>query len=79
MMETTAFLSWGQWVADCPNPACTNAMGVEPGQAEFHCWIKSGVGVCGTQAVLVWPEGYADAAAALAGAPVQNQSWQEGQ
>jgi hypothetical protein len=35
--HAAAYLNFDRWVADCPNPRCTNAMQVWPGQREFRC------------------------------------------
>jgi hypothetical protein len=74
-----AFMSWGVWVANCPNyPACTNAMALEPGQTRFNCWVPSGVGVCGTTADVVWPSDVASIESDLDGVPPQDQDWSPG-
>lgn len=71
-----AFMSWGVWVANCPNPDCTNAMGLEPGQARFACWVPSGVGVCGTTADVEWPADVPAIDLEVQGEAPQNQNWE---
>jgi len=69
---------WGRWVADCPNPACTNALLVQPGQTEWLCRSVNNQGRvdgCLTAASLVWPDDPAAIAAGLAGMPESEQNW----
>lgn len=75
-----AFMSWGRWVADCPNPACANAMGLERGQTVFRCHIPSGIGVCGTVADVQWPTepDADDVEQVMADRPPASQSWKQG-
>lgn len=71
-MKAVAYLNWGRWVADCPNPACTNAMQVEPGQAQFECTRPAG---CGTTAPLAWPDDPAAVEAEVADLPESQRHW----
>jgi hypothetical protein len=85
-----AFLSWGRWVADCPNPECSNAMGLDPGQAEFWCHTTDRQGrpeppaagvACGTRAPVAWPPDAEVTAVdvAAAGLPPAHRSWSPGE
>lgn len=77
-MNAVAYMSWGQWVADCPNPACTNAMGLTRRQTEFRCQNQSGIGVCGTAADVEWPDDPDAVEAAVTGRAPARQSWKPG-
>jgi hypothetical protein len=74
-MKARAYISWGRWVADCPNQACTNAMQIEIGQSEFHCWIPNGIGVCGTRATIEWPGNPDEIEDRVMGEIPVNQNW----
>lgn len=43
---------WGTWMARCPRPGCTNALGLVVGQDLFVC---EGGHACGLVAPVVWP------------------------
>ena len=77
-MGAVAYMSWGRWVADCPNPGCTNAMGLDRGQTEFRCGTANSVGTCGTVAPIGWPTNADAVEQALAGRPPASQSWKPG-
>jgi hypothetical protein len=49
-VEALAYINWGRFVADCPDPACTSAVALEPGQSVVHC------AQCFGMAEVVWPE-----------------------
>lgn len=44
--------NWGAWIARCPRPYCTNAMGLDRGQRAFACL---GPDSCGFEADVIWP------------------------
>lgn len=72
-LQAIVFLDWGRWVADCPNPACTNAREVRPGMTTFSCDLPpSG---CGTASAVVWPADLSGALAEVAGLPPAQQHW----
>jgi hypothetical protein len=78
--SAVARFDWGRWVADCPNPACTNAMQLDLGQAEFACRFlidekRRAYGGCGTTAPIDWPDDPAAIEAGLAGLPEGAQNW----
>ncbi len=75
-----AFYSWGRWVANCPNPDCSFALQLEPGEPRWTCAASGVPEMCGTTADIEWPTSptVAEVAAALAGAAPQNQSWSPG-
>lgn len=70
-----AFMSWGRWVADCPNAACTNAMALERGQSLFRCHVPSGMGTCGAVAGIDWPAYADEVEQRMASRPPAEQSW----
>ena len=72
---TNAYMSWGRWVADCPNPACASAMALEPGQTTFHCASRNMIGACGTIANIGWPDDVGGIQAATAGIHPAQRSW----
>lgn len=78
-MRAVAFYDWGRWVADCPNPACTNALALELGQTAWFChYLNPATGNvtgCLTQAELVWPEDPASIMSSLAGQPESARQW----
>lgn len=78
-MRAIAVYDWGRWVADCPNPACTNALAVEPGQTGWLCrYVSPATGQvigCNTQAPLDWPPDPHAIAAALADKPESARCW----
>lgn len=72
-MRAVARYDWGRWVADCPNPRCTNADALEVGQTQFHC---TGVeGSCGTWASIDWPDDPVTIERDLAHLPESQQHW----
>lgn len=66
--------NWGRWIANCPRPFCTNAMGLERGQELFVC--ADACDACGQTAAIIWPAD-PDAIEALLGfRPVRRtQNW----
>lgn len=80
-MEAVAFYDYGRWVADCPNPACTNALALEPGQEKWLCRFPTGAREhprwegCGTTAPIAWPEDPGAIEKSLAGLPESQQHW----
>jgi hypothetical protein len=79
--HATARLDWGRFVADCPNPACANAMGVEPGQELFRCEFPAGtpqaprIDGCRTVAPIDWPADPEAIWRAVADLPESQQQW----
>lgn len=79
-MKAVARLDWGRWIADCPNPSCTNAIQLEQGQAEFQCRFLADekrqlYGGCGTVAPVEWPEDVAGISRTGAGGPDSARNW----
>ncbi len=79
-MVVSARLDWGRWVADCPNPICSNAMQLEQGQREFRCRFlidaqRQAFGGCGTVAALSWPADPGSIERDLSGLPESEQNW----
>lgn len=80
MDSAVARFDWGRWIADCPNPACMNAMQLDREQTQFACRFlidekRLAYGGCGTVAPIVWP---ADAGAierGLQDLPEGAQNW----
>ena len=75
-----AFYDWGSWKANCPNPACTNAMEIQPDQTTFHCWYTPRRGgtpqdVCGTMTSIQWPPNRQEIEEELASLPPSQRSW----
>jgi hypothetical protein len=79
--HAVARLDWGRFVADCPNPACTNALAVEPGQEMFKCEFKGGTPAapriegCRTVAPLDWPADPDAVWREVADLPESQQNW----
>jgi hypothetical protein len=79
--DAVARLDWGRWVADCPNPQCTNAMGLEIGQATFRCEFPAGpptaprIDGCRTVVPLDWPADPQAIEDEVAGLPESEQNW----
>lgn len=69
-MRAVAYINWGRIVADCPNPDCTNALALDPGQSEFRCLQG-----CGMVAQVEWPEDIGAIEASLADLPESQQQW----
>ena len=81
MESAVAFYDYGRWVADCPNPQCTNALLVDPGQQKWLCRYVDNLGRvqgCLTSAPLAWPENREAIEADLAGKPESAQHWKPG-
>jgi hypothetical protein len=80
-MKAIAYLNWGRWVADCPNPACTNALKVEPGQQDWECVYTTGprdyprTEGCRTRATLEWPTNIDDINRRTADLPESQRHW----
>lgn len=77
-MHAIARVDWGRWVADCPNPDCTNAMILSEGQQTWGCrFVADGrIQGCGTTAPIAWPADVAAVEAGVAGRPESAQQWQ---
>lgn len=80
MNDAIARLDWGRWLADCPNPECTNAMALEVGQQRWHCRfpldsVGHAWGGCGVTAGVVWPDNPESIARELAGLPEAKRNW----
>jgi hypothetical protein len=78
--HAVARYDWGRWVADCPNPACTNAMQLDRGQARYECRFPlddqgHAFGGCGTVAPLGWPDDPKAIEVELAGMPESQRQW----
>lgn len=70
--------NWGRWIANCPRPFCTNAMGLERGQSTFVCADSSDA--CGQTADVIWPADPDAIEALLAMRPVRRtQNWIAGE
>jgi hypothetical protein len=79
-MLAVARLDWGRWLADCPAPGCTNAMGLERGQDEFLCRFlidaqRQAYGGCGAAAGIVWPGDVDAIECELVGEAESAQNW----
>lgn len=76
-MHAVARVDWGRWVADCPNPDCTNAMELASGQRQWACRFTAGGRIqgCGTIAPIDWPKDVAEIEAGIAGKPESAQQW----
>lgn len=71
--DATAYVNHGRWVADCPQPGCTNAIALTPNQSLFHC---AGLGGCQQVSTVAWPVGADDIWAELRRRPSEsNQHW----
>jgi hypothetical protein len=76
-----AYVNYGRWVADCPNPACTNAMAIEPGKDEFRCEFWGGTPQaprlegCRTVAEIGWPDDPYGVMADLIDLPEPQRNW----
>lgn len=69
--------NWGRWLAKCPRPYCTNAMGLEMRQDVFVC---EGLGACGFVADVIWPPDPQAIEAILGMRPVaRTQNWLPGE
>lgn len=81
-MEAVAFYDYGRWVANCPNPACTNALALERGQEQWLCRFQAGTPQvprwegCGTSAPIVWPDNATAIERDLASLPESAQHWE---
>jgi hypothetical protein len=53
MADAIAFISWGMWVADCPQPDCHNARQIFPGDTAFVC--DRPPDGCGRTSAIEWP------------------------
>jgi hypothetical protein len=75
-----AYMSWGSWVADCPNPECTNAKSLQREQTQYHCWANGRPGACGTFADIQWPSDPDPdtVETALSGRSESRRSWRPG-
>jgi hypothetical protein len=79
--HAVARYDWGRWVADCPSPTCTNAIGLAVGQKTFQCgyWVgprpEDRVPGCGAVAPLAWPADPAAIEVELAGVPESQRHW----
>lgn len=77
-MRAVAYYNFGRWVADCPNPQCTNALQLQPGQSEWTCRFTNGAGQmdgCGTATPIAWPDNPQKIEADLGGKPESYQHW----
>jgi hypothetical protein len=69
--------NWGRWISRCPAPWCTNAVGLDRGQARFEC---IGLDSCGAVADLVWPADPQAIEAVLSLRPVpRTRNWLPGE
>lgn len=79
-----AYLNWGRWVVDCPNPGCLSAMAVDAGSAGTVCMCRD-VEICdhgpACLAIIrpVWPDDLELIEAVLAGRPRRNRNWIPGE
>lgn len=79
MDHAVAYVNWGRWVADCPNPTCTNALELEVGQQHWKCeWVRDRHGNldgCRTTAPIDWPADPAAVEQDLAARPEADRHW----
>jgi hypothetical protein len=74
MREAVAFVNWGRWVADCPDPDCSNAEELTAAAAVMVC------GFCSRSWPIVWPVDVALIDAALSVRPVPStRNWVPGE
>jgi hypothetical protein len=72
MADAIAFISWGNWVADCPNPDCHNARQIKPGDTSFQC--DRPPDGCGRTSGIAWPSDPAGEMEEVDSLPADQQS-----
>lgn len=73
-MTAHAYYNWGRWVADCPDPHCSNAEQVDPPGEVLVCSF------CLRSWPLVWPDNGPAIEAVLALRPVPaTRNWLPGE